>query len=72
MKTERPYMKDRAQDKDRERKGSLVSQHSGSLHVLRCPQVGKNKVLGISVTEVRGATRSIKISHLEKSDAEAD
>lgn len=66
MKTERPYMKDRAKDKDKERKGSLMSQHSGSLHVQWCLHVSKNKVLGTSVTEVRGVARSIKISHLEK------
>lgn len=32
-KTERPYMKDRVKDNKRHR-GSLMSQYSGSLHVL--------------------------------------
>lgn len=45
--------------KDREGKGSLMSQYSGSLHV------SKNKVLKTLVTEKRGGARSIKISHLE-------
>lgn len=52
-------MKDRPKDKDRE-KVSLC-------HNIVAPCMSSDhKVLGTLVTEVRGAARSIKISHLEK------
>lgn len=53
-------MKDMGIKTEREKGPLCHSQHSVSLHV------SKNKVLETSVTEERGAARSIKISHLEK------
>lgn len=49
MKTERPYMKDRPKDKDRERKVSLC-------HNRLAPCMSSDhKVLGTLMTEVRGS-----------------